>query len=195
MGLPVDADRNPPKPTRPKPSPDNASPENSSGDPLPNSAADDFFVKMNRDFRRPKPSEEAVAAALHAIQTLAGDAGLEHDDVAAEESSEDFEHRDAGQSCPKCAAINSGSNRFCGYCGTTLIRREKPGAQTPPSALLRQPAHREPPSAEQLIREGTPREQHIHQYHHHYFPESVVKQSLAFAGGWKSSSRMTLLRF
>src|SRR5258708_26419157 len=123
MGLPVDADRNQPKPTRPKPSPDNASPENSNGDPLPNSAADDFFVKMNRDFRRPKPSEEAVAAALHAIQTLPGDAGLEHDDVATEESSEDFEHRDAGQSCPKCAAINSGSNRFCGYCGTTLIRR------------------------------------------------------------------------
>jgi uncharacterized protein (TIGR02246 family) len=179
MGLLVDSDHNQPKPTRPKPSPNNTSPENAGGDPLPNSAADDFFVKMNRDFRRPKPSEEAVAAALHAIQTLAGDAVVEQDDVAAEDSSEDFEHRDAGASCPKCAAVNSGSNRFCGYCGTPMIRSEKTGAQVPLRALFGEQAIREPRTHDQTLREQQLREQHVHHHHHHYFPESVLKQSLA----------------
>jgi uncharacterized protein (TIGR02246 family) len=167
MAVPVDSDRNPPKPTPPK-QPNNAAPEND-GDPLPNSAVDDFFVKMNRDFRRPKPSEEAVAAALHAIQTLAGDVGLEPDDVSESNSSGDFENRDAGEPCPKCTAVNSGSNRFCGFCGTTLLRRDKPGAQTPASALVR----------DTKPREQTASEQHIHHHHHHYFSESEVKHSLA----------------
>jgi uncharacterized protein (TIGR02246 family) len=181
----VDADRNPPKPPHPKPPhsepthPNNASPENASGDPLPNSAADDFFVKMNRDFRRPKPSEEAVAAALHAIQTMAGDAGLAHDDAASADFSDAFERRDGGESCPKCTAVNSGSNRFCGFCGTTLTRRDQPGT-TPPAALVRSQATSEQGLRQPQSREPMPREQHIHHHHHHhYVPESVVKHSLA----------------
>ena len=150
--------------------PNNDPRENTGDDPLPNSAVDDFFVKMNHDFRRPRPSDEAVAAALHAIQTLAGDAA-EHDVEAAamqDFSSEGSPTEAAGELCPKCRAVNSGSNRFCGFCGS-LIRREKPAPQTtaPPSAL---------------IREQPAREQHIHHHHHHYFPESVAKHSI-IAGG------------
>ncbi len=171
MGLPVDSDRNPPKPIHPK-QPNSASPENAGGDPLPNSAADEFFVKINRDFRRPKPSEEAVAAALHAIQTMAGDAGLGSADGLAEDASEGFANRDAGNACPKCTAVNSGSNRFCGFCGASLVRREKPVAHTPASPLVR-----EQPIREQQLGEQTTREQHIHHHHHHYFSESVVKHA------------------
>lgn len=177
-------DRNQPKPTPPKhpysDPPNNASPENRDGDPLPNSPVDDFFEKMNRDFRRPKPSEEAVAAALHAIQTMAGDAGLEHDAEAVSNSSEGFEHPGIGTSCPKCAAVNSGSNRFCGFCGTSLAR--KPGAQAPPTALVRGQETRtirEQPVHGQTTHEPTPREQHIHHHHHHYFQDSVLKHPLA----------------
>src|SRR5258706_6485163 len=71
MAVLVDADRDHPKPplepTHPKPQNEQHDHPENHDDPLPNSAADDFFVNLNRDFRRPKPSEEAVAAALHAI--------------------------------------------------------------------------------------------------------------------------------
>jgi uncharacterized protein (TIGR02246 family) len=136
--------------TRPK----NDPPENIGDDPLPNSAADDFFIKMNHDFRRPKPSDEAVAAALHAIQTLAADAA-EHD---AERTAINDPSIYPGEACPKCHAVNAGANRFCGFCGSSLIRREKPATQTTVSS------NASPES---------PREQHIHHHHHHYFPESA----------------------
>jgi uncharacterized protein (TIGR02246 family) len=158
----------------------NSDPENTDDDLLPNSAADDFFVKMNRDFRRPKPSEEAVAAALHAIQTLAGEAaeheveGTPADDFLAENPTP----RTAGATCPKCGAGNSGANRFCGSCGASLARRTKPAAHAPADAPLREPTHREktfrqPTTREQQPGGGSAHEQHIHHHHHHYFPGST----------------------
>ena len=159
----VDADRTKKNPNRPVDDP----PENTGDNPLPNSAVDDFFVKINHDFRRPKPSEEAVAAALHAIQTLASDAAVEPaaDAALTEDSSRDATNRDAHDPCPKCGAVNSGANRFCGYCGSSLLRRERPASQTAP-----------PPSVS--VHERPAREQHIHHHHHHYFPESMVKHAI-----------------
>ena len=153
----MDPDRDHPKSPKQK-----TDPAEGLDEPLPNSAADDFFVNLNRDFRRPKPSEEAVAAALHAIQTLAGDAA-EHDaerTPLSDSPSEDFPSPVAGEACPKCHAVNAGSNRFCGFCGSSLLRREKPAAHTTPTANA-------------LLPEQPPREQHIHHHHHHYFPESM----------------------
>ena len=105
---------------------------------------------MNHDFRRPKPSEEAVAAALHAIQALAGDAALEENsEISAVRSMET--HANA---CAKCGGVNSGSNRFCGFCGAELKVESRP-------AHLPQ-ARAAAPAGEQHI--------HHHHYHHHYFP-------------------------
>ena len=121
---------------------------------LPNSAVDDFFVKMNRQVRRPRPSEEAVAAALQAIQRLAGE-------VATGEGHEITEEPllVEGEQCPKCGGVNAVSNRFCGYCGALVDRTQTAAAKTATSnnALAPTPA--------------TPG-QHIyhHHYHHHYFP-------------------------
>jgi ketosteroid isomerase-like protein len=123
--------------------------ESPSSDRLqPNSSADEFFSKMNRDFRRPKPSEEAVAAALQAIQALAGDAGLEEDAESVSEAAvpEPVE----GNQCPKCGKVNSGPNRFCGFCGAII---NKPAAK---------PAGTGQESSGQHV--------HHHHYHHHYFP-------------------------
>ena len=160
--------------------PKGAPPENAGDDPLPNFAADDFFIKMNRDFRRPKPSEEAVAAALHAIQTLAGDAAERDVEAAAIEShaTEDFAVEGSSERCPKCRAVNSGSNRFCGFCGTLLTLRDRsvPKADVPAIALVR-----EKPIPAQPASEPQNREQHIHHHHHHYFPESVAKHSFGDA--------------
>lgn len=115
----------------------------------PNSAAEDFFNKMNHDFRRPKPSEEAVAAALQAIQAMAGDTGLELETETVAEGQTEVR---AGAQCAKCGGVNSEANRFCGFCGAVL------DVKTIPSA----PARSAPPSSGQHI--------HHHHYHHHYFP-------------------------
>ena len=117
----------------------------------PNSAAEDFFNKMNHDFRRPKPSEEAVAAALQAIQALAGDTALERSSEFLPEAPPSAVHENA---CVKCGGVNSGSNRFCGFCGAELKVESRP-AHVPQSMTTS-------PGGEQHI--------HHHHYHHHYFP-------------------------
>lgn len=131
---------------------------------LPNAAVEEFFTKMNHDFRRPKPSEEAVAAALQAIQTLAGDVigeaeSAAESDVSPVSSASEAVGDGPGQ-CPKCKGINSETNRFCGFCGTTLDRAAKPAGK--PAAV------------------GSPsgQEQHVHHhhYHHHYFPKGTFRQ-------------------
>ncbi len=123
--------------------------KNEAGPLQPNSAAEDFFNKMNHDFRRPKPSEEAVAAALQAIQALAGDTAPEgsREPASAASSTE----TDPG-ACPKCGGVNSESNRFCGFCGGEMAGEPRP-AQVPQARTASAAA-----------------EQHIHHHHHHYFP-------------------------
>ena len=115
----------------------------------PNAAAEDFFNKMNHDFRRPKPSEEAVAAALQAIQAMAGDAGLEQE---TETQAEEHTEVRTGTECAKCGGVNSESNRFCGFCGAVLDAKAIPNV----------PARSAPSASGQHV--------HHHHYHHHYFP-------------------------
>jgi ketosteroid isomerase-like protein len=122
----------------------------------PNSAAEEFFSKVNHDFRRPKPSEEAVAAALQAIQAMAGDAALEEDTEVLAENQTTIRK---GAECTKCGGVNSESNRFCGFCGATLNSNR--------------------PAPEATARTVTSGEQHIHHhhYHHHYFPDGTGERS------------------
>lgn len=127
----------------------------------PNSAAEDFFSKMNHDFRRPKPSQEAVAAALQAIQAMAGDAALEQGTEIAAESQAEVQKV---AECAKCGGVNSESNRFCGFCGATLSSRP-----VPESAVRAAPS-----ASEQHI--------HHHHYHHHYFPEGAGEQPVSTRG-------------
>ena len=122
--------------------------------PLPNSAVDAFFVKMKHDFRRPKPSEEAVAVALQAIQKITGEAVLEHNDTKA------FV-RESGDGCPRCGAVNSGANRFCGYCGALLGRTEKTVTKSGVKP-------------EGVAGLSTQHFYH-HHYHHHYFLDAQGK--------------------
>jgi len=116
----------------------------------PNSAADEFFGRMKHDFRRPKPSQEGIASALQAMQKLTGEFPIEHSFTSSPQTPE--------EKCPKCGAENSAGNRFCGYCGTLMDRREK---------------H----IASKTSRDGAPG-QHVyhHHYHHHTFSESPKEQ-------------------
>ena len=76
---------------------------------LPNRPVDEFFVKLNRGLRRPKPGEQEVAQAIEAIQKLTQQASLR----------EKGEHA-RPITCPNCGATNLARNRFCGYCGARL---------------------------------------------------------------------------
>ena len=134
-------------------------------EPLPNAAVDEFFSKMKVDLRRPKPSEEAVAVALQAIQTLAAGVALEESYATQPANAPALEPASpqAGPVCPKCAGVNPGTNRFCGFCGTLLDKAEvvpaKPAAPLPRS------------------------EQHTYHHHHHYhhFPETTSESTESLA--------------
>ena len=112
----------------------------------PNSAADEFFGRMKRDFRRPKPSEEAVASALQAIQKLTGEFPVEHSFKPSPQTEE--------EKCPKCGAENSANNRFCGYCGTLMQRPEEHVTEKTSDAG------------------SSGKHVYHHHYHHHIFPDS-----------------------
>ena len=126
---------------------------------LPNSAVDEFFSKMNRDLRRPKPSEEAVAVALQAIQTLAADAALHETQTEEPAGAPALESANppVGHACPKCGGVNSGTNRFCGFCGAPLDKSEGTAVKAPLASL----------------------EKHIYHHHHHYhhFSESTEESA------------------
>jgi len=123
---------------------------------------DEFFSKMNADLRRPKPSQEAVAVALQAIQSLAADAALKESDLSEAGEGPGLEPAgpQAGPECPKCGRVNSGTNRFCGFCGAPLDKAGiglAPGKASSPSPL----------------------EQHVYHHHHHYhhFSESASEST------------------
>jgi ketosteroid isomerase-like protein len=124
---------------------------------VPDPSVDDFFNRMKHDMRRPKPGQEAVAAALHAIQRL----GLQGD---SESSVDGLKEVDAGFSpermCHACGSANPGDNRFCAFCGVPLP--EIPAVVSSPRA-----AHAPGPH------------HYHHHYHHHYFSSDGTAQAAA----------------
>ena len=122
---------------------------------VPDPSVDDFFNRMKHDLRRPKPGQEAVTAALHAIQRL----GLQTD---SESSVDGFDESGvaAERMCHACGSANPGDNRFCAFCGVPMPQVP---AVVPGTAASHAPG---------------PHQYH-HHYHHHYFSSdgSVVQGS------------------
>lgn len=134
---------------------------------LPDPAVDDFLNRLRHDVRRPKPGQEAIAAALQAIRHIA----LEVDtDKAADLVAADA---DAGiATCFVCGAENRPENRFCSSCGVPLQSAEGEHGAAP------QKIRREQPSP-------APGQHHYHHhYHHHYFSSDGFAQN-DMAGGPK----------
>src|SRR5712692_8165243 len=114
---------------------------------------DDFFTRLKYDMRRPKPGQEAIAAALQAIQRLAIEAESEESVSAAAEV-------DGGtaRTCRACGSRNRDEHRFCAACGVPLL--DAPPEESEVSSA-------EPKSKSTVQAPG----QHYyhHHYHHHYF--------------------------
>jgi len=74
-----------------------------------NSELDEFFQRLPANFRWPKPSDEAVAAAVEAIHRLSGAGAI--DELPAEPGAE------AGDACAGCGGSLPPLARFCVWCG------------------------------------------------------------------------------
>lgn len=110
---------------------------------------DEFFRPVKSDTHHSKPEQDAIAAALQAVQQL----GLQ---VDADESATALAEGEEGRRCPSCGKPNRAGNRFCSACGVPLQQapaEELEGSGANPNAR---------PAA------AGPHYYH-HHYHHHYF--------------------------
>jgi uncharacterized protein (TIGR02246 family) len=150
----------------------NSPAQGSEREPLHNSSVEDFFAGLNRDMRRPVPGQEAIAAALQAIQRVAVDSDTE-EALAAEADTEP-----TGRAiCASCGGDNPAANRFCAKCGVPLqqaVPQLSPvkNPEVPPVPI---------PKSHSLPETNAPGEHHYHHhYHHHYFaPSQDVSQTAA----------------
>ena len=107
---------------------------------LRDSELEDLYRGVQPEMRRPKPSPEALAAALEAAQRLAAEADAEQaaDDTAQELTS------DSTIVCRVCGYRNRTANKYCGMCGIAVSEAEAESgfpaeAERPPSRALALP--------------------------------------------------------
>jgi uncharacterized protein (TIGR02246 family) len=133
---------------KPKPPRDKTANEKAE-DLVSNPAVDDFFSRMNYDMRRPKPAQEAVSAALQAIQRLGAQTDSE-DSLKAEDSY-------GTGTCQACGNQNPMGNKFCATCGVPLLTAAPERSEVPTVAAAKKPGEAAGPHY------------YHHHYHHHYF--------------------------
>jgi ketosteroid isomerase-like protein len=134
--------------------------------------------KLQPEMRRPRPTPDALAAALEAAQRLAaeGDAEQAADDVAQQITRD----QPAADLCPVCGYRNRGGNKFCGMCGLPVAAADRPEEpsfaeeNSPSRQIAPRPSYSEPerePRSSLQRTPGSPETHHYHHhYHHHYFP-------------------------
>ena len=152
----------------------------------PGSDVSELFRKVQPEMRRPKPSADAIAAALEAAQRLAAEADAEE---AADDMAEDLIAAPPGV-CGFCGYQNRDGNKFCGMCGSLVNEKKDAVASdlSPSRASSRDEARSEAhamalppnqflePEAQPEVHPGANRptgletHHYHHHYHHHYFP-------------------------
>lgn len=148
--------------------------------PEPPAEIQELYRKLQPEMRRPKPSPDAVAAAMEAAQRLAAEADA---DDTVDDISDDAIRAATGSApltppfaltCAVCGHQNRKGMKFCGMCGVAIVAAEEPGLAILPAEPPRSPA---PARADvkrgeiEPERHGTGSETHHyhHHYHHHYF--------------------------
>lgn len=149
------------------------SPLDAEGELEPNAEVEDFFNRLmeKNEMRRPKPSPEAIAAALQAMQRMGVAGG---DDELGQKTDSGTEGAPMGAACPVCGYANQPGNHFCGMCGKSFQAGEIPN-----------PMNIGP-------QEGSPGNQsgphhYHHHYHHHYFAGGAGADLVASALGAQRS--------
>ena len=157
--------------------PNQSSPLDPEGELERNSDVENFFQKLmeKNEMRRPKPSPEAIAAALHAMQRL----GIPEGDEDPEGVSHPVSAASAGGvPCLVCGYSNQPGNHFCGMCGRSVAADDTAG-----SLNGEQPG----------IAANAPGPHHYHHhYHHHYFAGGEGRDLVSAAMGQRSAAPPTV---
>jgi len=120
------------------PNPPNADADADKDQPGENRELEEFFHRLPANFRWPKPNDEAVAAAMEAIQRLSG--GVAGAELAVGDVSV------PGNACSGCGGLLPAGARFCIWCGMPKESAVSGETGVPPQ----------------------PRAGGQHHYHHHY---------------------------
>jgi uncharacterized protein (TIGR02246 family) len=138
----------------------------------PDSGLDQLYQKLQSEMRRPKPSQDAMAAAIEVVHRLAGEIDAED---AVEDTSEDLAGDVSGRLCRACGYRNREGNRFCAMCGlsadsTRVENGETAERQSHEESSLSQGMTAPDPHAERMPASSAAETHHFHHhYHHHYF--------------------------
>jgi ketosteroid isomerase-like protein len=158
-----------------------------------NPALGEIYQRLYPEIRRPKPNQEAIAAALQAMQRLT----MEADSESVAEGAVRATDASAQVACRTCGHHNRVGNKFCGGCGTSLDGA--PSSEPPLSDILSplQSQAEAPEAAEELHPSpGTPAGTHHyhHHYHHHYFQGGQAETNLPRANAPESAREADRLR-
>jgi ketosteroid isomerase-like protein len=157
--------------------------------PERSSEMDELYRKLTPEMRRPKPSPDAIAAALEAAQRLAAENDAEQ---ATDDTAQELQADSTAGVCGVCGYHNRGGNKFCGMCGVAVgesgesatgssrgERRPSRAIALHPNPFLDPEPEPEPEPETQIVPQqrsmaprSTGQETHHyhHHYHHHYFP-------------------------
>ena len=171
-----------------------------------NRALGEIYQRLYPEIRRPKPNQEAIAAALQAMQRLT----MEEDSEGVAENSAVESSLKASISCSACGHRNREGNKFCGVCGAGLQYRAAAEGVVPSeisapgdSPITAAADQVEPHSAAALeaaeefhpapgANAGT--HHYHHHYHHHYFQGSQEVTSAARPNAPESAREADRLR-
>jgi uncharacterized protein (TIGR02246 family) len=150
-----------------------------------NPALGEIYQRLYPEIRRPKPNQEAIAAALQAMQRLT----MKMDSETAVEETTPRTTLEASVACPSCGHHNREGNKFCGLCGLPIAAApdqttgleskavEAHALELPEFAKGLSKTALPAPEAGPEVHppEGAPPGMHHyhHHYHHHYFQGGV----------------------
>jgi uncharacterized protein (TIGR02246 family) len=171
-----------------------------------NRALGEIYQQLYPEIRRPKPNQEAIAAALQAMQRLT----MEQDsETVGQQATVEIPLADT-PACRVCGHRNRKGNKFCGGCGIALGAPSQASPNPPAEALptsisstiTDEPAQEILPSPPQHAapevppQEGSAAGTHFyhHHYHHHYFQNGSGESAVPRANAPESAREADRLR-
>lgn len=159
-----------------------------------NPALGEIYQRLYPEIRRPKPDQQAIAAALQAMRQLTMEADAETDGENAGAGQDQ-----AGVPCRSCGHYNREGSKFCGGCGLPLGAEAKLGdstAEFSATASFRENSERSNmPATAQEVHASNPAaavHHYHHHYHHHYFQGG--QEAVAYAPRAESAREADRLR-
>jgi uncharacterized protein (TIGR02246 family) len=153
--------------------------------PVENADMEELYRRIRPEMRRPKPTADAVAAAMESAQRLAAEIDVE--DVAGDLANDLA--ADSEAVCGVCGHRNRVGTKFCSMCGVAVDSSKGPAStmtQTgaAPSAIVSPQSPFPAPEMRPPTAGPTGHETHHyhHHYHHHYFP-GAEQGMISRAGG------------